>query len=441
VAIQHCPRELLVAPDSAAGAIQHCLRELLARITPPRLASPLRTATLRAMSDPQPPREPPADTDGAGPEDAATEGAGAETSEEDRSQAAAPEPNTRILARLFEEGRIALERSPLLDEPPPALERDDLGDRIEGMLLGLAIGDALGNTSEGMTPQMRAMTHGEIRDYLPNVRARSRPVGLPSDDTQLAFRTVAQMLEEGRVVVERLAHRFVYDPITGIGGTVAAFVHNYRDLGKPWYEAGLQSAGNGALMRIAPVMLPYLREPSAELWADTAVAAMLTHNDRASTAACIALVRTLWETLRLDSAPDADWWIETFTGTMRPLEGDTAYRPRTLRLTYEGPVSEFAAEEVRRALAQNLAAADACEEWLSGAYLLETIPSVLYILCRYAGDAERAIVRAVNDTVDNDTIGAVVGALVVALHRRAARPERVVEGRARQVDVLRYTPP
>ena len=34
------------------------------------------------------------------------------------------------------------------------------------------------------------------------------------------------------------------------------------------------------------------------------------------------------------------------------------------------------------------------------------------------------IIRAVNDTWDNDTIGAIVGAVVGALHGQAALPER-----------------
>ncbi len=33
-------------------------------------------------------------------------------------------------------------------------------DRIKGMLLGLAMGDALGNTSEGMTPESRRRCRG-----------------------------------------------------------------------------------------------------------------------------------------------------------------------------------------------------------------------------------------------------------------------------------------
>ncbi len=51
------------------------------------------------------------------------------------------------------------------------------------MLLGLAIGDALGNTSESQAPAERRARYGEIRDYLPNGYAEGRRVGLPSDDT------------------------------------------------------------------------------------------------------------------------------------------------------------------------------------------------------------------------------------------------------------------
>ena len=37
---------------------------------------------------------------------------------------------------------------------------------------------------------------------------------------------------------------------------------------------------------------------------------------------------------------------------------------------------------------------------------------------------EEAIVRAVNDTRDNDTIAAIVGAAVGALHGKSALPDR-----------------
>lgn len=49
-----------------------------------------------------------------------------------------------MLNTFFEDGTIALEPSQLLDRAPPPL-RDDLEfAKVEGMLLGLAIGDSLG---------------------------------------------------------------------------------------------------------------------------------------------------------------------------------------------------------------------------------------------------------------------------------------------------------
>jgi ADP-ribosyl-[dinitrogen reductase] hydrolase len=343
------------------------------------------------------------------------------------------EDNRALLERLFDDGAIHVERAGILEtmpSPAPIPATPALADRVEGMLLGLAIGDALGNTTEGMTPQMRGMTFGEIRSYLPQPRARGREIGLPTDDTQLAFWTLEQLLEDGALVPESLGRRFCRDRtrIVGIGGTVAEFLHDHCENARPWHASGPRSAGNGALMRIAPVLVPHVARPSPALWADVALAAMLTHNDPAAIAASLAFVDLLWRCLATKEAPAPEWWLDTFIAAMRPLEGETGYRPRSLRYSYEGPVSEFAETVVRAALRHRLAVSDACEEWLSGAFLLETMPSVLYILCRHGHDPEQAIVRAVNDTTDNDTIAAIVGAAVGALHGRAKLPERWIEG-------------
>ncbi len=336
------------------------------------------------------------------------------------------------LDELFSQGAIHVERSALFDQTPPRLDRPAalLADRIEGMLLGLAIGDALGNTTEGHTPQMRTMTHGEVHDYLPNRRARGQSVGLPTDDTQLAFWTLEQMLEDGGLDPVKLGQRFCRDreKIVGVGGTVSEFLEKHCVLGRPWYESGPRSAGNGALMRIAPVLIPHLKNPGPDLWADVTCAAALTHNDPASTGACLALVDVLWMCLGMDEPPEPVWWVDRFIGTMRFLEGDTSYVPRTLRYGYEGPIWEFTDARVREAMQQKLAVADAREEWLSGPYLMETLPTVLYILCRHGHEPEQAIIRAVNDTTDNDTIAAIVGAVMGALHGKSKLPDRWFDG-------------
>jgi ADP-ribosyl-[dinitrogen reductase] hydrolase len=54
---------------------------------------------------------------------------------------------------------------------------------------------------------------------------------------------------------------------------------------------------------------------------------------------------------------------------------------------------------------------------------METVPTVLFILATHGHDPEAAIVRSVNDTKDNDTIAAIVGAAVGALHGEGATPQ------------------
>jgi ADP-ribosyl-[dinitrogen reductase] hydrolase len=84
-------------------------------------------------------------------------------------------------------------------------------------------------------------------------------------------------------------------------------------------------------------------------------------------------------------------------------------------------------DKVTDAYSRSLSVKEACSWWYSGAYLLETVPSVIYILMRHADDLEQAIVRAVNDTKDNDTIAAIVGAAVGALHGKQAIPKRWIQ--------------
>ena len=128
-----------------------------------------------------------------------------------------------LVLELIDAGHLAVSRAGLLALGAPPAGRPVDFDRVEGMLLGLAIGDALGNTSEGRSPTERRAAHGEVRDYLPNWYAARRSVGLPSDDTQLAFWTLEHLLEHGRIVPDRLAELFVRRRIFGIGRTVRAF--------------------------------------------------------------------------------------------------------------------------------------------------------------------------------------------------------------------------
>jgi ADP-ribosylglycohydrolase len=194
------------------------------------------------------------------------------------------------------------------------------------MLLGLAVGDSLGNTSESTSPGERRQRHGEIRDYLLHSYHGDRR-GYPTDDTQLAAWTLEHVLEEGCIVPERLAERFAADRIFGLGSTVRQFLVNWKS-GLNWRECGPASAGNGALMRIAPVLLPHLAAGDCELWADVVLASALTHNDYTSTSACLAFTAMLWDLLAMDTPPPSIWWETRYVELAADLEGDVDLHTR-----------------------------------------------------------------------------------------------------------------
>ncbi len=180
-------------------------------------------------------------------------------------------------------------------------------------------------------------------------------------------------------------------------------------------------------MRIAPILLPHLTNPTADLWADAALSAMITHNDSSSIASCVAFVALLWDLLGMEVAPEPEWWRDRFIATASDLERDSSYQSRGGDFPdYEGTLSDFLQIRLTEAWEKRQTTLEACNSWYSGAFLLETVPSMLYILMRHGHDPEEAIVRAVNDTKDNDTIAAIVGAAVGALHGKSGLPERWV---------------
>ena len=95
---------------------------------------------------------------------------------------------------------------------------------------------------------------------------------------------------------------------------------------------------------------------------------------------------------------------------------------------FRGTLCDRVEQNVFSAISSGASVEHAAGAWFSGAYLLETVPCVLLILARHADSPEEAIVRAVNDTWDNDTTAAIVGAAVGALHGAPALPTRWLDG-------------
>src|SRR5450759_3527299 len=105
----------------------------------------------------------------------------------------------RGLQGLVATGDVKMNWSPdVMERRAPFGIQPVAENRIRGMLLGLAIGDSLGNTTEGQLPSNRRERYGEVRAYLPNRYADNRRVGVPSDDTQLTFWMLEHLIEKGQ---------------------------------------------------------------------------------------------------------------------------------------------------------------------------------------------------------------------------------------------------
>jgi hypothetical protein len=84
----------------------------------------------------------------------------------------------RGLQGLVATGDVKMNWSPdVMERRAPFGIQPVAENRIRGMLLGLAIGDSLGNTTEGQLPSNRRARYGEVRDYLPNRYPDIRPNG------------------------------------------------------------------------------------------------------------------------------------------------------------------------------------------------------------------------------------------------------------------------
>ncbi len=135
----------------------------------------------------------------------------------------------------------------------------DLEDRYRGCLLGLAVGDAVGTTLEFKTPG----SFEPIADMV-----GGGPFGLApgqwTDDTSMALCLAESLVErQGFDPVDQLErydrwYREGYLSSTGrcfdIGNTTREALHRFERTQEPWCgSTDLWAAGNGSLMRLAPV--------------------------------------------------------------------------------------------------------------------------------------------------------------------------------------------
>ena len=348
---------------------------------------------------------------------------------------------------LFTRQLIAIRRGKVFDFVPASIDiaADGFQQRVQGMLIGVAAGDALGHCTEWRyEPKTRYEEFGTIVDHLHGVNKRA---GLISDDTQMTFWKVQRLIALGKFDFDDVVRCFVdhHDDIVGMGINTSASLKRHQDRlesGQPslYQCAGdpiKEGRGNGALMRFSPIVLPYLKSPSSMIWQDAVMSAFITHGHACALASVVPMTHLLWEVLRSPSGeiPKPSWWIDEYLKWGGDLETEMLHFSEEFPIpkafvNFRGTLCDFLDGPLRNTFRKGVPLRDACS--LSGfgsrADVVQTLPAVLYTLMCHGDSLQSSIIAAVNDTKDNDTIAAIVGAFVGAIHGRQAIRAKWIDG-------------
>jgi ADP-ribosylglycohydrolase len=279
-------------------------------------------------------------------------------------------------------------------------------DRFRGSLLGLAAGDALGTTLEFRPPG----SFTPIDDIVGGGPFGLRP-GEWTDDTSMALCLAESLVERrGFDPVDQLGryvrwYREGYLSSRGrcfdVGATVASALRRFEETGAP--DCGSTdpySAGNGSIMRLAPVPLFFAGDPRAAV-ARAAESSRTTHGAAEAVDGCRYLAALIVGAL--GGVAKADLLSDHFA----PLPGLWDDQPLSPR------IAEVAAGSFRRREPPEIRGTG---------YVVRSLEAALWAFDRGSSFREGALL-AVNLGDDADTTGAVFGQLAGAFYGEGGIPD------------------
>ena len=311
-------------------------------------------------------------------------------------------------------------------------------DRARGALLGLAVGDALGTTLEfahQAQPAYPTLATGPATDIVGKGPFDLEP-GMVTDDTQMAVCLARTLARHGRVDAAELGKRYVTwtEHAFDIGNQTRAALALVEGGMPPllagfdvWRAAERRPAGNGSLMRTAPIGVA-LR---GEALLDAAIAdSMITHADPRCILACIAFdaaIAALVDDGNADPIGVARAALETGARRLR----DTWL---AIEIAGEGPLANAddlaCIETAAAALARDLAAATTADPEIYGSELhVDRTAGFVRLAFRIAfwhaahtRSWREALVDVASRGGDADTNAAITGALLGARDGAEAIP-------------------
>jgi len=260
-------------------------------------------------------------------------------------------------------------------------------DKAKATFMGLALGDALGATTEFMTSREIQVKFGVHNQIIGKGWLYLKP-GQVTDDTEMSIWMARAIQNSGgwnlSAIAEAFAHWMKSRPVD-IGSTCSRGIKNYIIHHRLEVPPSPWDAGNGALMRMVPVALYSLGDEDC-LTRYAVEQAHLTHNNPLSDAACIFFGRLVHRAIMGDTLEQLHILADDFV-IAHPKFG---YQPYP----------------------QN-----------SSAYVVDTVQTVFHFLFS-TSTFEECLVNTVNQGGDADTTGALAGMLAGALYGVRGLPGR-----------------
>jgi ADP-ribosyl-[dinitrogen reductase] hydrolase len=288
-------------------------------------------------------------------------------------------------------------------EPLPKQSWQEIETRATAAFLAVAVGDALGATTEFMTPHEIKFKYGVHKKIIGGGWLHLDP-GQVTDDTQMSLYMARAIQASGGWNIEAVADHFVQwmksRPVD-IGATCARGIRTYLHKGITQMPYNEWDAGNGAVMRMVPVALYTLG--SEELLIEHALEqARLTHHHPLSDAACVTIGRMVQQAV-----------LGASLEQLRDLTEELIVRyPKFAFQRYSGH---------------------------SSAYVVDTIQTVFHYLFNTSNFKE-CLIGVVNQGGDADTTGAIAGMVAGPLYGRDTFPKiwtrRLAKSLRKEIETL-----
>jgi len=301
--------------------------------------------------------------------------------------------------------------------------------KIESVLLGVAVGDAL-----GVPVEFKPRGSFKINDMIGH-GTHNQPPGTWSDDTSLTLCLADAMASTDRftTILESTAKNFCrwyeHGDLTALGEVFDIGISTLRAIkrlldGTSPFESGcngIDENGNGSLMRIAPLAFSIVNEPQDKRYEITSWFSAITHAHPISIISCIIYVEYL---IKLLSGGDK---FMAFEATQR--EATDALTRGKLNKYYSNDISDYFMPLIFPGNKWQL-----CDEGdiKSGGFVVDTLKASIW--CFLTTDNYRdAVLKAVNLGNDTDTTAAVTGGLSGAYYGFSDNgiPQKWIEGLAR----------